>query len=157
VDPVPDPVLLRKSGSVVNRTRDLWVSSQKLWLLYRRGGLRRTHKSTLISHLRFPQPGGPGPRIYITKEQGGPVVPSDTGFGFYLNWGNFRMTVSLCIGHLPGDHDQILITVGHLGFFIDKKSCINYSYIDALHPAKSKGDDRKICSKIVIKHPQTWN
>jgi hypothetical protein len=25
MDPVPDPPLLRKSGSVGNRTRDLWV------------------------------------------------------------------------------------------------------------------------------------
>jgi hypothetical protein len=39
VDPVPDPLLLRKSGSARNRTRDLWVSSQKLWLLDHRGGL----------------------------------------------------------------------------------------------------------------------
>jgi hypothetical protein len=30
VDPVPDTLLLRKSGSTRNRTRDLWVNSQKL-------------------------------------------------------------------------------------------------------------------------------
>jgi hypothetical protein len=30
VDPVPDPLLLRKSGSAGNRARDLWVSSQEL-------------------------------------------------------------------------------------------------------------------------------
>jgi hypothetical protein len=30
VDPIPDPPLLRKSGSAGNRTRDLGVSSQKL-------------------------------------------------------------------------------------------------------------------------------
>jgi hypothetical protein len=30
VDPVPDPLLLRKSGSAGNRTRELWVRSQKL-------------------------------------------------------------------------------------------------------------------------------
>jgi hypothetical protein len=38
VDPVPDPLLLRKCGSAGNRTRDLWVSSQELWLLDQRGG-----------------------------------------------------------------------------------------------------------------------
>jgi hypothetical protein len=38
VDPVPDPLLLRKSGSAVNRTRDLWVSSQERWPLDHRGG-----------------------------------------------------------------------------------------------------------------------
>jgi hypothetical protein len=30
VDHVPDPLLLRKSGSAGNRTRDLWVCSQEL-------------------------------------------------------------------------------------------------------------------------------
>jgi len=31
VDPVPDPLLLRKSGSAGNRTRDLCICTQKLW------------------------------------------------------------------------------------------------------------------------------
>jgi hypothetical protein len=30
VDPVPDPLLLRKSGSAGNRTRDLWIFSHEL-------------------------------------------------------------------------------------------------------------------------------
>jgi hypothetical protein len=38
VDLVPDPLLLRKSGSAGNRTRDLWVSSQELWPLDYKGG-----------------------------------------------------------------------------------------------------------------------
>jgi hypothetical protein len=29
----------------------------------------------LLSHTRLFQPGGPGPRIYIPQEQGGPVMP----------------------------------------------------------------------------------
>jgi hypothetical protein len=36
VNPVPDPLLLRKSGSVVNRSLDLWICSQDLWLLHHR-------------------------------------------------------------------------------------------------------------------------
>jgi hypothetical protein len=36
----------------------------------------------LLSHLRLPQPGGPGSRIYIPQEQGGPVIPPCTGFPF---------------------------------------------------------------------------
>jgi hypothetical protein len=36
VDPVPDPLLLRKSGSAGNRTRDLWICRQKLCPLYHR-------------------------------------------------------------------------------------------------------------------------
>jgi hypothetical protein len=36
----------------------------------------------LSSHLRLTEPGGPGPRIYIRQEQGGPVMPPGTGFPF---------------------------------------------------------------------------
>jgi hypothetical protein len=35
MDPVPDPLLLRKSGSCGNRTRDLLICSQELYLLFR--------------------------------------------------------------------------------------------------------------------------
>jgi hypothetical protein len=35
---------------------------------------RRTHGHISLSHLKLPQPGGPGPRIYIPQEQGGPVI-----------------------------------------------------------------------------------
>jgi hypothetical protein len=38
-DPVPDPLLLRKSGRAGNRTQDLWLSRQKLWPQDHRGGL----------------------------------------------------------------------------------------------------------------------
>jgi hypothetical protein len=42
-----------------------------------------THDHILLSQIRdCPQPGGPDPRIYIPQEQGGPVVPPDTGFPF---------------------------------------------------------------------------
>jgi hypothetical protein len=37
--------------------------------------LHRTHNCTLLSHLRLPQPGGPGSHIYITQEHAGPVIP----------------------------------------------------------------------------------
>jgi hypothetical protein len=36
----------------------------------------------LLSHLRLPHSGGPGPRIYIPQEQGGPVIPPGTGSPF---------------------------------------------------------------------------
>jgi hypothetical protein len=35
-----------------------------------------------LSNSRLPQPGGTGPRIYIPREQGGPVIPPGTGFPF---------------------------------------------------------------------------
>ena len=38
MDPVPDPLLLRKSGSAGDRTRNLCICSQKLWPLDHRGG-----------------------------------------------------------------------------------------------------------------------
>jgi hypothetical protein len=41
----------------------------------------RTHGHILLSHLRLPQPGGPGSRIYILQKQGGPVIPLGTGVG----------------------------------------------------------------------------
>jgi hypothetical protein len=34
----------------------------------------RTRIHTLLSHLRLPQHGGPGSRIYIPQEEGGPVT-----------------------------------------------------------------------------------
>jgi hypothetical protein len=53
VDPVPDPLLLRISGSAGNRTRDLWVSSQELWLLDQRGGLFKRSILMFFTHLRL--------------------------------------------------------------------------------------------------------
>jgi hypothetical protein len=35
-----------------------------------------------VSDSRLPEPGGPGARIYIPQEQGGPVIPPGTGFPF---------------------------------------------------------------------------
>jgi hypothetical protein len=35
-----------------------------------------------VSGLRLPQPGGPGPCIYILQEQVGLVIPPGTGFPF---------------------------------------------------------------------------
>jgi hypothetical protein len=43
---------------------------------------RRAHGHILLSHQRLSQPGGPGSRIYIPQEQGGPVIPPGTGFPF---------------------------------------------------------------------------
>jgi hypothetical protein len=44
VDPVPNPPLLRKSGSAGNRTQDIWICSQELRPLDHRGG----HKYKII-------------------------------------------------------------------------------------------------------------
>jgi hypothetical protein len=42
----------------------------------------RTPGHILLSNLRLPQPGGPGPRIYIPQEQDGPAIPLGTEFPF---------------------------------------------------------------------------
>ena len=49
MDPVPNPLLLRKSGSAGNRTRDFCICSQKLWPLDHRGGAIETMKSKGMS------------------------------------------------------------------------------------------------------------
>jgi hypothetical protein len=43
VDPVPDPLLLRKSGSAGNGTRDPWICSQELWPLGTTGEVSEAH------------------------------------------------------------------------------------------------------------------
>jgi hypothetical protein len=40
----------------------------------------RIRNHTLLSHLRLPQPVGPGCLIYIPQEHGGPVIPPSNGF-----------------------------------------------------------------------------
>jgi hypothetical protein len=52
----------------------------------------RTRNHTLLSHLRLSEPGEPGSRIYISQEQGGPVIPPGTGF----------------------DHHQLFLTITHV-------------------------------------------
>jgi hypothetical protein len=47
VDSVPDPLLLRKSDSAGNQTRDLWICSQELWSLDHR---RWLHKWSMIKN-----------------------------------------------------------------------------------------------------------
>jgi hypothetical protein len=59
--------LWREDGSAICSVITQWFES------------RRTRNHTLLSHLRLPQPGGLGSRIYIPQEQGGPVIPPSTG------------------------------------------------------------------------------
>jgi hypothetical protein len=59
--------LWREDGSAICSVITQWSKSL------------RTRNHTLLSHLRFPQPGGQGSRIYILHEQGGPVIPLGTG------------------------------------------------------------------------------
>jgi hypothetical protein len=65
-------LLWREDGSAICSVITQWSES------------RRTHNHTLLFHLRLPQPGGPGSRIYIPQEHGGPVIHPGTGFPLYL-------------------------------------------------------------------------
>jgi hypothetical protein len=60
--------LSRENGSAICSVITQWSESLRI----------RNH--TLLSHLRLPQPGGPGSCIYIPQEQGGPVIPPGNGF-----------------------------------------------------------------------------
>jgi hypothetical protein len=68
-------------------TRELACRLQLLLVLARAVILRYescgTHDHFLLSQIRdSPQPIGPGPRIYIPQEQGGPLIPVGTVFPF---------------------------------------------------------------------------
>jgi hypothetical protein len=43
---------------------------------------RNSRQYFTVSDSRLPQPGGPGPRIFILQEQSGPVISPGTGFPF---------------------------------------------------------------------------
>jgi hypothetical protein len=59
--------LWREDGSAIFSVISQWFES------------RRTRNHTLLSHLRLPQLGGTGSRVYIPQEQDVPVIPLGTG------------------------------------------------------------------------------
>jgi hypothetical protein len=59
--------LWREDGSAICSVITQWSESL------------RTGNHILLSHLRLRQSGGPGSRIYIAQEQGGPIIPPGTG------------------------------------------------------------------------------
>jgi hypothetical protein len=62
--------LWREGGSIICSAITQWLESPK------------THNHMLLIHLTLPQPGRPGPRIYIPQEQDDPVISPGTGFPF---------------------------------------------------------------------------
>jgi hypothetical protein len=72
-----------------------------------------------LSASRFPQPGGPGPRIHIPQEQGGPLIPADTEFLFRrllrlvgLRW-RYRTRLHTGLNSIFGTRLTPLITFRH--------------------------------------------
>jgi hypothetical protein len=77
-----------------------------------------SHDHILLSDSRLPQPGGPGPRIYIPHEQGGPVIPSSTGLlfrrllqlaGLWWRYSTLNLHIEWLIRQI-----QIYFTIGDL-------------------------------------------
>jgi hypothetical protein len=68
---IPDTLLLRKSSTVGDRIRDLWICSQELWPLDHRGGLLSTYWTCMLQYISFfsfhPHPDDGGVRFPETS------------------------------------------------------------------------------------------
>jgi hypothetical protein len=79
---LPVGMLLSEICCLVTVGRPLWREDESAIcsVITQWSESRRNCNHILPSHLRLPQqPGGPGSRIYIPQEQGGPVIPQGTG------------------------------------------------------------------------------
>jgi hypothetical protein len=77
----PVKMLLSEIYGLVSVGRPLWREdgSAMCSVITQWSESLRTRIHTLLSHLRLLQPAGPGSRIYIPQEQGGPVIPPALG------------------------------------------------------------------------------
>jgi hypothetical protein len=103
--------LWREDGSAICSAITQWSES------------RRTRNHTLLSHLRLPQPGGPGSLIHIPQQQGRPVILPGHWVLFKSPFTTVVVTlrlmvsqsvsrsVCLSIEHPCGTCDQILLPV----------------------------------------------
>jgi hypothetical protein len=88
------PVILFSNWTLAVITLCKTLSEERMGLLYtiaadpRKRSLsqvrvpRDSWPHFIVSDSRLPQPGGPGPRIYMPQEQDDPVIPPGTGFHF---------------------------------------------------------------------------
>jgi hypothetical protein len=78
----PFGILLSEICGLVSVGCPLWWEdgSAICSAITQRSESRRTRNHTLLSHLRLPQPGGPGSHIYIPQEQDGAVMPPGIWF-----------------------------------------------------------------------------
>jgi hypothetical protein len=113
-----------EDGSVVCSAIPDWLES------------RKTHNHKLHSHMRLPQPGAPGSRIYISLEEGGPVIPPGTRFPLCRDAKvevMLRLTVSMSWCRTPSvTHDQMFVTVWRLltslwGSLFDERSGLSFA------------------------------
>jgi hypothetical protein len=107
----------------------------------------RTRNHTLLSHLRLPQPRGPGTHIYIPQEECGPVIPPGTGFTLHrllrparLRWrySNPPRTYSSGTGwSSPKSND---------GQSISMSWCLVHSALKGFHPKEFQSEIRRSTS-----------
>jgi hypothetical protein len=96
--------LWREDGSAICGVIAQW--SESLW----------TRNLTLLSHLRLPQPGGPGSRIYIPQEQGGAVISPGTEFPLFASYDSQSYGESILTLPWPGGPgSRIYIPQEHSG------------------------------------------
>jgi hypothetical protein len=113
-----------------------WVCRLHLLLVLARAVIlgsesRRTHDHILLSQIRdTPQPGGPGPRIYISQEQGGPVTSPGTGFPFrrLLRLAGLRWRYS----NLPPHGVNMIQSIYSLGVGPQKTPLLLLLHVDSL-------------------------
>jgi hypothetical protein len=74
--------LLSESCSLLSVGRPLWREDRSAVFsaITQWSETHRTRNHTLLSHLRPPQPGGPGFHVCMPQDQNGPVIPLGTGF-----------------------------------------------------------------------------
>jgi hypothetical protein len=101
-------------GWVCNLLVQLLLGLARAFILWSKS--RRTHDPILLFRMRLPQPGGPGSRIYIPEEQGGPVIPPGTGFPFHrlLRLAGLRWRYSNLPPHRAGRTNRLVNCLIHL-------------------------------------------
>jgi hypothetical protein len=77
---LPVRVLLSQICRLISVRRPVWREDMSAIcsVITQWSESRKTRNHTLLAHLRLPQPGWPGSRIYIQQEQGGPGVAGPT-------------------------------------------------------------------------------
>jgi hypothetical protein len=96
----------------------------------------RTCNHILLSHLSLPQPGGPGSRIYIPHEQGGPDITLGTGFPLHrlLHLAGLQLRYSNPPphGNVEFNEPQCLLYVTNLSLEFQQKTQVSCNKIKTI-------------------------
>jgi hypothetical protein len=125
VDPGPHPLLLRKSGSAGNRTRELWVCSQEIWPLDHRSILIRQCLMVYVrSYMASISEDAPLQKSLLGQFQGqlGPTQQSLCGLWHCRYWRCRKIAVSQ-------NANTSILTSMSINFFALMRKAFNCSYI----------------------------